>query len=269
MHDVVKECGISLGAVAGTGLGIGSFIFQPGGVLDSMWGVIDFLDGVPIGTRMQEISGIPCVVDNDVRAIALAESRYGAGANDKRVLTLTLGTGVGVCLTDHGHFTEKEAVQHLAGHIMVRGQGEWQQALDQPGCYCPVFGCMESTCSATAMEKLAKAWVAPDIDNIRLLRLAGEQNKDALRCLEFFLTCLERGLNQMVYLYSPDCIVLGGGITQGFAPYTGRLNTALTARVHSRQNPRVVLSRLKEEGGILGAALLYQQAASANAHEII
>ena len=60
----------------------------------------------------------------------------------------------------------------------------------------------------------------------------------------------------MVYIFSPDIIVLGGGITKAFGPYLEKLQRGLTARVHSRQKTVIQLSDLEENSGILGAVLL-------------
>lgn len=76
---------------------------------------------------------------------------------------------------------EEEAVTHLAGHIKVSGGDEWIEALDREGCYCPVFGCMENTCSATPLQKMAGQMVNPGIENIQLFQMAsrGEEKAQA------------------------------------------------------------------------------------------
>lgn len=251
--------GVSDAELAGAGIGIGSYIFREGGTVDSTWGYIPCLDGVALEQEAERRLGVTCVVDNDLRAIALAESRLGMGKDEHRVLSITLGTGVGVCLTQDGNFVEREAVTHLAGHVKVRGKDEWVEALDKEGCYCPVFGCLENTCSATSLQKMARQMVNPDINNIELFQLAANGEAKAQACLRFFFDCLMRGLNQMVYFFSPDIIVLGGGITKAFAPYIDMLQEGLTARVHSRQIPMLRISQLEENSGILGAALLWMQ----------
>lgn len=252
-YDIARD------ELKGVGVGIGSYIYKEGGTVDSTWGYIPCLDKIALGDELQKRLGIPCVVDNDLRAIALAESIIGAGKDYGRVLSITLGTGVGVCLTENGKFVEQEAVTHMAGHIKVRGRDEWVEALDREGCYCSVFGCMENTCSATSLEKMAKQMVNPEINNIQLFQLAAQGEEKARTCLRFFFDCLSRGLNQMVYIFSPDMIVLGGGITKAFGLYLKELQQGLKARVHSRQEPQIQISALEENSGILGAAMLWRQ----------
>lgn len=254
-EQLCASIGIQRENILGIGAGIGSYIFEEGGTVDSTWGHIPCLDKVALGKELSTRLGAPCVVDNDLRAIAMAESRIGVGKHYSRVLSITLGTGVGVCLTEDGKFVEKEAVTHLAGHIMVRGKDEWVESLDAEGCYCPIFGCMENTCSATALNKMAKEKVDPDIDNVQLFQQALEGNEKAIACLDFFFECLARGLNQMIYIFSPDIIVLGGGITKVFGPYMGMLQEKMKAQVHSRQKTILSVSSLEENSGIIGAGL--------------
>lgn len=255
-NRMCETSGISRTEIQGIGVGIGSYIFREGGTIDSTWGYIPCLDGVALAEELEKRLGVSCTVDNDLRAIAIAESRIGAGRNYSRVLSVTLGTGVGVCLTEDGKFVEKEAVTHLAGHIMVRGKEDWVEALDRNGCYCSVHGCLENTCSATSLEKMAKERVNAEIDNVRLFQMAQQGDKKAVDCLRFFFECLARGLNQMIYIFSPDIIVLGGGITKAFEPYLRDLQGSLTAKVHSRQKTDLKLSHLEEHSGIIGAAML-------------
>jgi len=253
-----KTANIKASEISGTGIGIGSYVFRDDGTVDSTWGYIPCLDGISLEAEMQTRFGLSCIADNDLRLIALAESCLGSGIGFSRVLTVTLGTGVGVCLTENGRFVEQEAVTHLAGHIKVRGKDQWIDALDQEGCYCPVFGCMENTCSATALQKMAGELVQPGIQNEELFSLASSGDTKARACLDFFMECLICGLNQMVYIFSPDLIVLGGGITKALSPYLEKIRTGVTAQVHSRQTTEILISQLKENSGILGAALLWK-----------
>ena len=90
---ICDRCGVSCGELAGAGVGIGSYIFREGGTVDSTWGYIPCLDGVALEEEIQSRIGVSCVANNDLRAIALAESKVGAGKAYDRVLSITLGTG--------------------------------------------------------------------------------------------------------------------------------------------------------------------------------
>jgi hypothetical protein len=68
---------------------------------------------------------------------------------------------------------------------------------------------------------------------------------------------LAEGLNQYIYVYCPDVIILGGGITRGLQHYHEELNRRITAQVHSRQHTEIRFSELMEASGVLGAAMLF------------
>ena len=64
-------------------------------------------------------------------------------------------------------------------------------------------------------------------------------------------------LNQYVYIFCPDIIILGGGLSNSLEFWLNEINSGLKAKVYSNQKVRLALSELKEEAGILGAATLF------------
>ena len=72
---------------------------------------------------------------------------------------------------------------------------------------------------------------------------------------------LAEALNQYIYTYCPDVIILGGGLAKGLAPWKTSLEGRLKAKVHFRQKTDICISSLMEDSGVLGAALLYGQTA--------
>lgn len=254
LDSVLKAAGIAKEQLAGAGVSIGSFVFAPGGEIDGMSEFVPFfVSGYPLREKLEQALGLACRVDNDARLICMAEAVYGAGRDFDRVLTLTLGTGVGVGLCADGKATEAQAVMHLAGHILVRGQNEapW---LDEPPCYCGQTGCLESTCSGTSLQKYVQHELGPDATCESMFRAAAEGDEKALACAHWYVDMLAKGLNQYVYVYCPDVIVLGGGVAKSLGPWLPVLEQKLCAQVHSRQHTQLRLAQLEENAGVLGAA---------------
>lgn len=253
---LTESCGVSREIVEGIGISIGSYIFQDSGVADTMCGFIGIPDQYPMRQRMEEQFGIACRVENDARLIGYAESLYGAGRGYGRVLMLTMGTGVGVGFTVNQRFPDPDACIHLAGHIKVRSWGE-VPCLDEKDCYCAVEGCLESTCSGTALERMAQAAFGSEMDNQRLFLRADSGDARARKIIQTYLDYLIGALNQYVYVFAPDIFVLGGGVANGLEPYLETISQGIKARIHSAYCPQVALAQLREEGGILGAASLF------------
>ena len=256
LAGAVSELSRTAGAPWAVGISIGSYVFGDGSI-DGMSSFVPFLNhGYPLAERIAGALGLPVRVDNDARLICLAEARDGAGQGFSRVLTLTLGTGVGVGLCEDGHPFGGEPFIHLAGHVKVR-TGDEYPCLDSDPCYCGMQGCFESTCSGTSLQKYVHDQLGEDVSNAQVFERAGCGDKRAAAVVDWYLDMLARALNQYVYLYCPDVIVMGGGVAKGLKAYEKRLNEMLVAEVFEGQRTVIRVTDLKEESGILGAASLF------------
>ena len=252
----VEELSAQAGTPRAAGISIGSYVFADGSI-DGMSSFVPFLThGYPLAEKLADALGLPVRVDNDARLICLAEARDGAGRGFSRVLTLTLGTGVGVGLCEDGHPFGGEPFIHLAGHVKVRTGGEYPCLDDEP-CYCGMQGCFESTCSGTSLQAYVHDRLGADVSNRELFERAAANDPAAAEIVEWYLDMLARALNQYVYLYCPDVIVIGGGVAKGLEPYEDVINELLVAEVYEGQRTVVRITDLKEDSGILGAASLF------------
>ena len=107
--------------VAGLAIAIcGPFDIDAG--ISRMRGVHKFEDiyGIDLRSALHDrstASGLPIRFARDAESAGTGESLAGAGAGVDRVLTMTLGTGLGTCLTDHAQpveFVDGFGVEHLA-----------------------------------------------------------------------------------------------------------------------------------------------------------
>ena len=252
----VAQLSAQADAPRAAGISIGSYVFSDGSI-DGMSSFVPFLThGYPLAERIGGALGLPVRVDNDARLICLAEARDGAGQGFSRVLTLTLGTGIGVGLCEDGRPFGGEPFIHLAGHVKVRTGGEYP-CLDTEPCYCGMEGCFESTCSGTSLQVYVHDRLGADVSNKEMFERAAEGDPAAAEIADWFLDMLARALNQYVYLYCPDGIVIGGGVAKGLERYESDLNDRLVAEVYEGQRTVVRITDLKEDSGILGAASLF------------
>ena len=252
----VAQLSAKLGCPRAAGISIGSYVFADGSI-DGMSSFVPFLvHGYPLAERIGGALGIPVRVDNDARLICLAEARDGAGRGFSRVLTLTLGTGIGVGLCEDGRPFGGEPFIHLAGHVKVRTGGEYP-CLDAEPCYCGMDGCFESTCSGTSLQAYVHGRLGADVSNKELFERTAAGDPAAAEIVNWYLDMLARAINQYVYLYCPDVIVIGGGVAKGLERYESDLNDCLVAEVYEGQRTVVKITDLKEESGILGAASLF------------
>ena len=154
------------------------------------WGGVDMLG------RVAAMLGAPVAIDTDVSCAALAEAREGAGRGLDRLCYVTIGTGIGVGIVEHGRIA-RGAGHPEAGHIRVpRASGDAAF-----GGACPYHGdCLEGLASGPA---LAARWNM-GAEYLTEDHVGWEQEAHYLACLCVALT----------YIARPQRIVLGGGVME-------------------------------------------------------
>ena len=149
--------------------------------------------------------GVPCHVEHDGNAGALAEFYFGAGRGAQNVIFFTAGTGLGAGLIFNGciYRGSTDAAGEV-GHIRMANDGpvEYQKA-----------GSWEAYCSGAGLIKLAKLrqpgrW-PDDLSTRHLVTAAREGNPDAVALIHESGEMLGRGLAMVIDMLNPEVIVLG------------------------------------------------------------
>lgn len=100
--------------------------------------------GFPLRRRLRELTGLPTHVDNDAKALALAEGWVGAARGSRDFLAMVVSTGVGGGLVLDGRLLD--GAQGNAGHI-----GHVCVVPDGRPCGCGARGCLEAEASGTGI----------------------------------------------------------------------------------------------------------------------
>lgn len=236
-----------------TGLGIGSFgpvdlnTASPtyGYILDtpkSGWSYYPFLN------KIKEQIKVPVAIDTDVNCACLGEMTYGAAQGMKTAIYITIGTGIGVGVGIGGD-TLKGMLHPEAGHILIR-----RNSKDIYRGKCPFHrDCFEGLAAGPAIEERAgkPAYDIPEGDFI----------------WEIEADYIGQALADYVLVYSPECIVLGGGVMEQvhlFPMIRERLKQYLNGYIRTSRisdlDKYVVPSVLEGKQAILGAFCLAKQA---------
>jgi glucokinase len=261
VFQLCQDAGISRSAIAAAGLGVPGYV--DGDLISMVYDSIAFMEGSSLRPALQDALGIPVYLDNDARLIALGEAYFGGHASagranpfPPRLLSLTLGTGLGVALVVNGRLQEKSSINHLAGHIPIR-------PVTRP-CFCGFSGCLESLVSSAALvtaylefsgQTARKPEEFPESAQT-VYRLAEEGNPAAEQAIRQWLVDLTSGLNAYIYLYGPDVIVLGGGMAKSLPPWVSHLRQGLFAHPFRDYRVTLDLTTLGEQAGLYGAAAL-------------
>jgi len=243
--------------VIGIGVAVPGFCDHGQRRIVTTCGTVPYLESCRLADAVEERLGVQTWVDNDARAHAVGEFEYGGWGKPRSLVVMTLGTGVGLAWHIDGRLYPPPDHGAQGGHMSVLFSG------GNP-CYCGVAGCLESFASGTAMaaaanERLARFFpskLKAPTDAKRICRL-GDSDELARGCITRVLESLRAALHTIHHLYFPDVVVLGGSAAVGLWSYLSPVCKWFerVERYDGRRN-RLVLSRLGDKAGVLGAAAL-------------
>jgi glucokinase len=181
---------------------------------------------IPLRDRLRERFGVAVRVDNDANAAGLAEHRFGAGKGCASLLYITLSTGIGAGIILDGRiYYGRNGLAGEAGHVTV----DYRSPVV---CGCGAPGCIEALCSGNAIAR------GYDWDD--------------------FTARLGAWLGGLISILDPDCIVIGGGVTNLGEPLFARLRELAPRRTvnpFAAATP-IVPAALGADVGVIGAACL-------------
>ncbi len=222
------------------------------GLYDPRTGATRFLvnipgawDGYPVAGPVANALGVPVALINDARAFGLAELRLGAGRGASSMVGLTLGTGVGGVIAVDGKVHQ--------GHDGTAGEiGHQTIDPDGPPCNCGNDGCLEAFARA---DRIALACGTTSVvDAVKAARAGDER---ALAGFAEIGRYLGIGIANMVVVFSPDRVVIGGGVAAAGDLLLDPIRAELARRVRTTDLAavEVVRAALGTWAGAIGAAV--------------
>jgi glucokinase len=178
-----------------------------GGPLDSEKGLIlsppnlPGWDSVPIVELLREKTGLPCFIENDANACALAEWYWGAGRGFKDLAFLTFGTGMGCGLILNGQLYRGAA--NLAGEV-----GHIRLAEDGPEGYGK-RGSWEGFCSGGGLSRMYAEAAGRQEPGKYICEAAGRGDAAARGVIEKSAFYLGRGIALLIDMLNPQCVIIG------------------------------------------------------------
>lgn len=221
---------------------------------------------VPLAKWIDEITGLPVHIDNDVKLAALGEHNFGAGRGINHLLCVFVGTGVGGGLMLNGALYHGAAgFAGEVGHTVV----QW----DGPQCPCGNRGCLEVFAAGPAIERtvtdairhgrhsLCSELVGGHLDRIHASVIASAIKggdvlaREAVSRAGYFLGV---AMANWVNMLNPQRIILGGGVIRHLPQLLelGLHECRRRALKASLTNLDVSLAHFGREAGVIGAAWL-------------
>jgi glucokinase len=242
------------------GLGVPSTVDQRTGTA-VMSVNIPFAD-VPLRDRISKRFGVPCGIDNDANAAAIAEWQVGAGRGTRHMIMLTLGTGVGGGLILDGRpYRGFVGAAAELGHVVVEFDGRPCQG------FCTGRGHLEAYATGVAAASDARLAFGEGADSHVLLEKARAGDSTALDILVEIGRRLGAAMGSFVNTFNPEAIVVGGGWGEAAGDYLlGPAREVLQreALAPGRDLVRVVPAELGPEAGLVGAGFVAFEALDAS-----
>lgn len=220
---------------------------------------------IPLAEIVRERYRVDAFLVNDASAAALGEHRFGAGRGVSNLVLITLGTGIGGGIITNGElYLGACGSAGEIGHMTVYANG--------PECGCGNTGCLEVLASGTAVARDAVKrisqgeqsslvdMVAGEIESITAEQVgaaARDGDSLALNVLSQAAGYLGVGMVNLVNIFNPEMIVLGGGMAElgGLFIDPAKRMVAERAFPISAQAVHIVTAQLGNEAGVYGAAV--------------
>ncbi|MFD5568677.1 ROK family protein [Streptomyces cadmiisoli] len=171
-----------------------------------------FLDwrDVPLAELAAMTTGLPVTVENDVRALTVAEQWFGAGVGLSDFAVVTVGAGIGCGLVVHGRVVAgAHGVAGEIGHVAIDPAG--------PPCHCGNRGCVEAIAGDTAiLAAIREATGAEVTDAADALALAHRGDAGARAVYARAGEAIGRGIATVANLLGPELVIISG---EGLAAY--------------------------------------------------
>jgi len=266
IRDAVDEADLSFKQVAGVGIGApGAVNFAEGRVIFAP--NLEGWKDVALKKNLEKMIDVPVFVENDCNIAALGVHVTELKAKPKSLIGIFVGTGIGGGLIINGDLYP--GFNHTAGEI-----GHMVLDVNGPKCGCGNKGCFEALASRTAIFQQIKAGVkdgektlltdmlGDDLDDLRsgdLRKAIRRGDKFVEKVVEGAAEYVGIGVANLVNIFSPEVVVLGGGVIEALADemMSVIVETAQDyAMPGTMKGVDIVASELGDSAGITGAAVL-------------
>lgn len=217
------------------------------GVIVYSTGNIPYYTGMMVKKNIESKTGIPTFVENDVNSAAIGEAQFGAAIGYTDFICLTYGTGIGGAIYLNGEIYKGSASSAgELGHMITHAGGKQ--------CTCGGEGCYECYASARALLSSVKKVSGKELDGYEIFSKENFEKPEIRSAVDNWIDEIIAGLINVIYIFNPPLIVLGGGIMN-----EGYIIELIERKLYPKlmnnyRNVKIVRSKNGNNAGMLGAA---------------
>jgi N-acetylglucosamine repressor len=249
VRQALRAAGVTRKKVLGIGIGLS-------GVIDSEHGICRFShllgwENVAITAPLRRRLRMPVWVENDVKALAIAEKWAGDGMGAKNFVTLSVGRGIGL-----GIVVNRMLYRGAAG-----GAGELGHITIDPGgprCECGRTGCLEAFAGEPALLRAATERLGEPVDHDKMMELIAAGDETVEQVLAEAGRILGTAVANVITLFNPELLIVSGEGTELGDAFLAPVTRAVRAQTFAglgRDIP-VKIQRWGNEAWAVGAATL-------------
>ena len=179
---------------------------------------------VPLAELLEDATGLTTTLENDVKALTVAEQWFGDGVGASSFAVVTVGAGIGSALVVGGGVVSGAyGVAGEIGHVPISTAG--------PTCHCGGTGCVEAIASTGAIVDRARA--VTDEPELTMEQAVGRAREGDPELIEVFATAgraIGLGLAALVNLFGPERVVVSGEGLETFDLFEEHIRTAFLAQ---------------------------------------
>lgn len=264
VHGLLQATGMPKHSILGIGVAMHGLVNPVEGI--SLFAPNLGLRQVPIGTHLEQKTGIPVYVENDAAAMALGELWFGGGQQIQHFICVNIGEGVGAGIVLHGSI-------YRGSHFSAGEIGHTTVDLNGPRCSCGNYGCLQTLVSGPAIADSLRKHIAmggtslvEGMANGVLENITGEMVYEAAllgdsAAAETFRRTgqlLGISLTNLIHTLNPEKVILGGGVAQAAEFLLEPVYAAVRSRAleSSLERLTIEVSPLDELATAIGAVTI-------------
>lgn len=210
-------------------------------------------NGELLRKNIQTHFSIPVYIRNDAKCAAICEKKYGSLKDYSNCIFLTIGTGIGgAAFVDNKLFKSPKMDKFKVGHITIQKDGL--------KCRCGKKGCFENYASITALKRnVTKEFnIEKEITGKELYDfiIKNENNEKMNIIINNYIESLSVGISNLINLFEPDAISIGGSFVYYKYIFLERLKLKLQQNnlLYKDNIPKILLAKFKNDAGMIGAS---------------
>lgn len=250
INDLIKEANISKEKILGIGIAAPGPYDHNKGILSNPPNFPGWVN-VPICEIIEQAIDIPVYLEKETTAAALAEFMFGLGKNYKNLFVIyacSIGIGGGAIINGKIYHGFSDGAGDI-GHMII--------SVDGPKCRCGDRGCLEAMASGiyiknkviSKLKENVSSKIADNLENMDdidlkdIIRCASEGDELCRGVIDETAKNLGIGISNIINLFSPEMIILGGDLTLACNEYSNGAIKRAKSRLYPQYNKEIIIKK--------------------------